>query len=244
MKGTDVSSVVAISSAGAVLSPSVRDALKAVLPDYTLVLNNFGASETGFQGTGVADEDARPRFEVNERTAVLDDDLRPLVPGSDQVGRVAQRRNVPLGYYNDPEKSARTFVEIEGERWVLLGDLATVEKDGTIRVLGRGSVCINSGGEKVFPEEVESALKAHPAIFDALVVGVPDPAFGQRVAAVVEVRPGEREPTADDVAEHCRTRLARYKVPRSLVIVDQIRRSPSGKADYPWASRTAREAVQ
>src|SRR5699024_7496630 len=130
----------------ALLSTSVREGLQELLPN-TVILDNFGASETGFNGTGTPGPDGRPRVVVNERTAVLDDSLRPLQPGSGVVGRLAQREHVPLGYYKDTEKTAETFVTVDGQRWVLLGDLATVEFDGTVEFLGRGSMCINSGGE-------------------------------------------------------------------------------------------------
>jgi acyl-CoA synthetase (AMP-forming)/AMP-acid ligase II len=163
--------------------------------------------------------------------------------GSDVVGRIALRRHIPVGYYKDPEKTARTFVEVDGVRWVVPGDLARVEADGTITVLGRGSVCINSGGEKIFPEEVEAALKSHPSVFDAVVVGVPDTRWGERVAAVVQPRSGTEAPSLTDLAAHCRTRIAGYKVPRQLNLVDQIVRSPAGKADYPWAKRLASETA-
>jgi acyl-CoA synthetase (AMP-forming)/AMP-acid ligase II len=243
--GTDISSVLAISSAGAILSQSVRERLQELMPKVML-LDNFGASETGFQGTAVAGSspDAGLRFSVNHRTTVLDESLREVEPGSGVIGRVAQRRHVPLGYYKDPKKTADSFVTIDGERYVLLGDMATVDTDGTIRVLGRGAVCINTGGEKVYPEEVEAALKAHPAVYDVIVTGVPDERYGQRVAAVVELRPDLPAPTTDDLVEHCRTRVAGYKVPRSIVVVDAIRRSPSGKADYPWAAGVARQAAE
>jgi acyl-CoA synthetase (AMP-forming)/AMP-acid ligase II len=242
--GADLSSVLAISSAGAILSQSVRERLQELLP-HVMLLDNFGASETGFQGTAVAGSSPEKglRFSVNGRTTVLDDDLREVEPGSGVIGRVAQRGHVPLGYYKDPRKTAESFVTIDGERYVLLGDMATVADDGTIAVLGRGAVCINTGGEKVYPEEVEAALKAHPAVYDVIVTGVPDERYGQRVAAVVEPRPGVPAPTADELTEHCRTRVAGYKVPRSIVFVEAIRRSPSGKADYPWAAGVAREAA-
>ena len=244
LAGADLSSVYAISSAGAILSGAVKDKLQGLLPNVML-LDNFGASETGFQGTGVSGSspDAGLRFTVNDRTAVLGEDRKPVRPGSGDIGRVAQRKHVPVGYYKDPVKTAETFVEIDGERWVLLGDMATVGEDGVINVLGRGSVCINTGGEKVFPEEVEAALKAHPAVFDAVVTGVPDQQYGQRVAAVVELRDDVPSPDLADLEEHCRTRVAGYKVPRALVVVDRIQRSPSGKADYPWAAKVARESA-
>jgi 3-oxocholest-4-en-26-oate---CoA ligase len=240
MKGTDLSSVFAISSAGAILSQSVRDRLQELLPNVML-LDNFGASETGFQGTGTAGSspDAGLKFTVNARTGVLTGDLVPVEPGSGDVGRVAQHGHVPLGYYKDEAKTKESFVTIDGERWVLLGDEATIEADGTIAVLGRHSVCINTGGEKVYPEEVEAALKAHPAVYDAVVTGVPDERYGQRVVALVQIRPEHDAPSLDDLAAHCRTRVAGYKVPRMVVVVPEIRRSPSGKADYPWAARVA-----
>ena len=239
----DVSSLFVISSAGAVLSPAVQHQLTDLFPNI-MIVNAFGSSETGFNGSaapGTADKGLI--FQGNERTTVLDDDLKPVQPGSGVVGRVAQKRRVPVGYYKDPEKTAQTFIEIDGERWVLMGDMATVEEDGTITVFGRGSVCINTGGEKVYPEEVEAALKAHPAIFDAVVAGVPDQRFGERVAALIQVRPETPTPSTEEVEAHCRTLLAGYKVPRVVLVVDEVLRSPSGKADYPWAKQVATAAV-
>lgn len=240
LAGTDMSSLFALSSAGAILSTPVRESLHALLPN-TLLLDNFGASESGFNGTGVdgSSPESGLRFTVNERTSVLDSALRPVAPGSGVVGHVAQRGHVPLCYYKDPEKSAQVFVEIDGERWVLLGDLATVEADGTVRVLGRGAVCINSGGEKIFPEEVEAVLKAHPAVFDAVVTGIPDDRYGEKVAAVVQLRASVPRPTDADLDAHCRDRLSGYKAPRAYVVVDEVRRSPSGKPDYRWARHAA-----
>ena len=244
MKGADLSSVYAVSSAGAILSQAVRDKLQALLPN-TMLLDNFGASETGFQGTGVAGSspDKGLKFTVNARSTVLGDDLKPIVPGSGDIGRVAQRGHVPLGYYKDPKKTADSFLTIDGERWVLLGDMATIDADGSIAVLGRGAVCINTGGEKVYPEEVEAVLKAHPAVYDAVVAGVPDERFGQRVAAVVQLRPDVPAVSEADLIAHCRAHVAGYKAPRSVVVVPEIRRSPSGKADYPWAVRVARDTA-
>lgn len=146
---------------------------------------------------------------------------------------------MPLGYYNDPKKTAETFFETHGERWVLLGDMATVDEAGIVTVLGRGSQCINSGGEKIYPEEVEQALKAHPDVYDALVAGVPDERWGNRVAAVIQLRPGAAPLDLAGIQHHCRTRLAGYKIPRTVVFTDHIRRSPSGKADYRWAKAVA-----
>jgi 3-oxocholest-4-en-26-oate---CoA ligase len=158
------------------------------------------------------------------------------------VGRIAKSGHVPLGYYGDEAATRATFPVIDGVRWALLGDLAAVTEDGAIVVLGRGSTCINTGGEKVFPEEVEQALKAHPAVLDAVVAGVPDERFGERVAAIVQLRPGANgqaaDVGADELREHCRATIAGYKVPARIEFVPQVVRSPSGKADYPWARRT------
>jgi 3-oxocholest-4-en-26-oate---CoA ligase len=240
----DLSSLTVILSGGAILSPAVKDALLDALPGC-LVVDGFGASETGGQGQMVAvpgAAGAHPRFTMDAQTTVLDDELRPVVPGSGEIGRLARRGRVPLGYYKDPAKTAATFPVVDGERWAVPGDLATVEADGTITVFGRGSVSINTGGEKVHPEEVESALKGHPAVFDAVVVGVADERWGQRVAAVVQLRDAATPPSVEELAAHARETLAGYKVPRSVVVVDEIVRSPSGKADYRWAKATAEAA--
>jgi acyl-CoA synthetase (AMP-forming)/AMP-acid ligase II len=206
-----------------------------------MILDSFGATETGFQGSAApgSSPEAGLRFAMNDETIVVDDDWQPVAAGSGVIGKVARRGHVPLGYYNDPEKTAATFFERDGFRWVVPGDMAEVEADGTIRVYGRGSVSINSGGEKIFPEEVEAALKAHPAVFDAVVVGVPDEKWGQAVAAVIQVRDGEADPSLQELDAHCRERIAGYKVPRQLAIVDTMVRSPAGKADYGWAKEIA-----
>ncbi|OMI36113.1 acyl-CoA synthetase [Streptomyces sparsogenes] len=243
LKDVDCSSLFSVSSSGAVLSDTVRAQFAALAP-HTVLLNNFGSSESGFNGT--ATEDAGPRtgfrLRVNARTRVIDPAThRPVAPG--EPGRIAQRGHVPLGYYNDPKKTAETFFQADGERWVLLGDMGTVDEDGVITVLGRGSQCINTGGEKVYPEEVEQALKAHPDVYDALVAGVPDERWGSRVAAVVQPRQGADRLTAEAVRAHCRTRLAGYKIPRTVVFSDHIQRSPSGKADYRWARDVAAGAA-
>lgn len=239
----DVSSVFAIGSGGAILSKAVKEQLREQLPN-AIISDSFGASETGFNGT-VMDFDGPAqgsRFTLNEDTTVLDDEMRPVAPGSGVVGRLARRGHVPLGYHKDPEKTARTFPTVDGERWVLPGDFAAVEEDGTIQLLGRGSVCINTGGEKVYPEEVEAAIKAHPEIFDAVVVGIPDDRFGEKVAALVKARP-ERTPELRTLQEHCRGRLAGYKVPRAVHVVDDILRTPAGKPDYRWARTTMAKAL-
>ncbi|MFD8727922.1 acyl-CoA synthetase [Streptomyces sp. NPDC059611] len=239
LRGTDCSSLFSVSSSGAIMSDSVRAEFQALVPTVML-LNNFGSSESGFNGTATADSGPEHGFrvQVNARTAVVDPaTYEPVTPG--EVGRIAQRGHVPLGYYNDPAKTADTFFRKGDERWVLLGDMATVDAEGIVTVLGRGSQCINTGGEKVYPEEVEQALKSHPDVYDALVAGVPDERWGSRVAAVLELREGARALDLEAVQAHCRTRLAGYKIPRALVLTDRIQRSPSGKADYRWAKAVA-----
>ncbi|MFJ6513562.1 acyl-CoA synthetase [Streptomyces sp. NPDC091406] len=239
LRGTDCSSLFSVSSSGAIMSDSVRAEFQELVPTVML-LNNFGSSESGFNGTATADSGPEKGFrvQVNARTAVVDPvTYEPVAPG--EPGRIAQRGHVPLGYYNDPAKTADTFFRRDDERWVLLGDMATVDADGIVTVLGRGSQCINTGGEKVYPEEVEQALKSHPDVYDALVAGVPDERWGNRVAAVVQLREGADALTLDAVQAHCRTRLAGYKIPRALVLADRIQRSPSGKADYRWAKAVA-----
>ncbi|MEV7309593.1 acyl-CoA synthetase [Streptomyces microflavus] len=239
LRGTDCSSLFSVSSSGAIMSDSVRAEFQSLVPTVML-LNNFGSSESGFNGTATADSGPERGFrvQVNARTAVVDPvTYEPVVPG--EVGRIAQRGHVPLGYYNDPAKTADTFFRKGEERWVLLGDMATVDAEGIVTVLGRGSQCINTGGEKVYPEEVEQALKSHPDVYDALVAGVPDERWGSRVAAVLELREGAAALDLSAVQAHCRTRLAGYKIPRALVIADRIQRSPSGKADYRWAKAVA-----
>ncbi|MEU7426089.1 acyl-CoA synthetase [Streptomyces sp. NPDC040750] len=239
MKGTDCSSLFSVSSSGAIMSETVRRQFAELVPGAVL-LNNYGSSESGFNGT--ATDDSGPergfRLRVNSRTRVVDPVTHEPVSAG-ETGRVAQCGHVPLGYYNDPGKSAETFFEKDGRRWVLLGDMATVDEEGVVTVLGRGSQCINTGGEKVYPEEVEQALKAHPDVYDALVAGVPDATWGHHVAAVVQLRRGAPRPSLADIQAHCRTRLAGYKVPRQLVVTDTVQRSPSGKADYRWAREVA-----
>ncbi len=237
----DLSSIFVIGSAGAILSEPIKERLVARLGSV-LIVDSFGSTESGHSGQMLAtrsmSQSGHPRFAMTPNTVVLDDELRPVEPGSGVIGRLARSGYLPVGYYNDPEKTAATFVEVEGTRYVIPGDMATVEGDGTITVFGRGAVCINTGGEKVFPEEVEEALKAHPGIADAIVVGVPDERWGQRVAAVIECAPGATL-EAEAVQEHCRTRVAGYKVPRDIHFVARVERQPSGKPDYKWARELA-----
>ena len=230
----DASSLAFVSSGGAILSAEVRAALHELVPGV-VVMDGFGGSETGRQAaTFDAPEGPGLRFRPTTTTAVLDAELRPVVPGSGVIGRLASTGRIPLGYYKDPAKTAATFVDVKGERWVLPGDMATVEADGSITVFGRGSLVVNTGGEKVYPEEVESALLSHPDVVDALVVGAPDDRWGERVVAVVQPAPGRR-PGLDEVSRHCNSRIAAYKIPRQLHLVETIQRSPSGKGDYRWA---------
>lgn len=236
----DTSSVIVIGSGGAILSPTVKEQLREQLPNV-MIVDSFGASETGAGGT-VSDTEgpaAGPRFTMGEFMTVLDDELHRVEPGSGVVGKLARRGHIPLGYYKDTEKTAATFVTAaDGTRWVVPGDFAVVEADGTITMLGRGSVCINSGGEKVYPEEVEAALKSHPDVFDTVVVGVPDDRYVERVAAIVQPRPGT-EPALAELQTHCRAQLAGYKLPRQLVLTDEIPRTPVGKPDYRAAKVAA-----
>ena len=205
-----------------------------------LIIDAFGMSEAGHQGMNLGkNADGKLRFQIDAFTAVLDEALRRIEPGSGKVGMLARTGRLPLGYWKDPEKTAKTFViDPDGNRWVTAGDMATVEPDGTVVVLGRGSLCINSGGEKIYPEEVELALRSHPGVYDAVVVGVPDERWGQRVAAVVQPQPNTTL-TLDDLTAHCATHIARYKFPRELHLVPEMHRSPSGKADYKWAKDVA-----
>ena len=231
---TPPASLFAIVSGGAILSPSIKAEINTRMPN-AMVLDSFGASETG--SNGAVDVTAKgPRFRMNEWTTVIDDQFDECKPG--EVGMLARRGHVPLGYWKDESKSAATFVEHDGVRWAIPGDKAVIEDDGTITVLGRGSQCINSGGEKIFPEEVEAALKSHASVFDATVVGVSDPRWGEHVSAVVQFRDG-LSATLEELAAHCREHIAGYKVPRTITQVDLMVRSPSGKPDYRWAKELA-----
>jgi acyl-CoA synthetase (AMP-forming)/AMP-acid ligase II len=240
----DVSSLMVIGSGGATLSSTAKGMLAELLPTL-MIIDGFGSSETGIVGNklhAAGEESKQPKFTVNAQTNVLDDDGNPVEPGSGTVGRLARKGHVPLGYYKDETKTKATFLEIDGERWVLPGDNAVVEADGTVVLLGRGSTSINTGGEKVYPEEVETALMTSPAVADAVVVGLPDERWGERVVAVVKPKP-DAEPTLEALQEHVRGSLARYKAPRSLVLVDTIERTPAGKPDYKWAREIAEKNV-
>lgn len=240
----DLSSLMALGSGGALFSPSTKARLRELRPDL-IIRDAFGASETGQLGgqPPAEDPDGSPRLHVDDRTTVLDSNFQPVEPGSGITGKLARSGHVPLRYLGDPEKSATTFVEVDGLRWSLPGDLATVEADGTIVVLGREAQCINTGGEKVYAEEVEGVLKADPSVVDTIVVGVPDETWGSAVCAVVQARPGST-PDLESLRESARGHLAGYKLPRHLVLVDQIVRSPSGKPDTRWAAKIAVESTQ
>lgn len=233
----DVGSLKAVSNGGAPLSAAVRRQLETVAGLF--VVDSFGASETGAAARESGASGGTTRFASSATTTVLDDDLRPVAPGSGTVGRLAVTGHIPLGYHGDPEKTRATFpVDAEGRRWVLPGDFARIEADGTLTLLGRGSATVNTGGEKVFPDEVEAALKAHPDVFDAVVVGVPDPRLGERVTALVVPREGTApDPAAIDA--HARTLIAGYKVPKLIHFVDAIERTAAGKVDLRAAKARA-----
>jgi acyl-CoA synthetase (AMP-forming)/AMP-acid ligase II len=228
-----------VTSSGGVLSPATKDELARALPDASVV-DAFGATETGLLGTSPAaaggDMSGSPELRVTgvPDTIVVDESGRPVAPGG--TGMLAKTGAIPLRYHNDPDKTARTFITHGGTRYAVPGDVARLEPDGTITVLGRQSSCINTGGEKVYPTEVENVLKTHPAVGDCLVVGVADDRWGQRVAAIVALRAGHAPLALDDIQRHARAGLAGYKVPRALHLVDRIERQPSGKPDYRWAA--------
>lgn len=238
----DVSPLIIISSAGAIFSEPVKAKLKQYLTNCT-ILDNYGSSETGFQGMGAGGETKSfgkgLSFNMNSRTVVLDDDLKPVEPGSGVRGRVVLTGHVPIGYYNDAAKTAETFVTIDGLRHSVTGDIAEVLADGTIKLYGRGSQVVNTGGEKVFIEEVENAVKAHDAVFDAVVVGVDDEQYGQRVVALVSVKEGVDVPSEDEIRESCRAHIAGYKIPKEIFFVDAVFRGPNGKADYKMSKEIA-----
>jgi len=240
----DLSSLFSISNGGAPMSTGCKARILDRFPSM-MVNDGFGSSEAGIQGSSrLTAADGPPAGAVRFSTAgakptlVLGDDDEPVEPGSGLVGRIVTGGRLPLEYYGDPEKTAATFLTVAGERYLITGDLATVADDGTVELLGRGSTSINTGGEKVHPEEVEGVLHGHPAVADVLVVGVPDERWGSAVTAVVQSAAGAR-PTAADLIAHCKQHLAGYKVPKHVVLVDRVVRSPAGKADYRWALDTA-----
>jgi len=243
----DLTSLFSIGSSAAIFSQSIKEQIMALLPNL-LVVDSVGATETGMNGIKIAvpGEEAHggpATVKASRDSIVIDEEYNEVVPGSGDVGRIARTGNIPLGYYKDPERTALVFPVVNGRRYSVPGDFAKVEEDGQITLLGRGSIMINTGGEKVYPEEVEGALKAHPSVFDCLVVGVPDERWGEAVAAVVQFRTGTSA-TLEELATHCREHVAGYKIPKRLYPTDAIVRAPSGKPDYPWAKQFALKAVE
>ena len=239
----DCSSLAIISSGGAILTEPARELLKKAFGEKIYLTGGIGGSELGSAATesGVANKTTGPRFKPNAMMAVLDENLEVITPGhKETIGYLAMKGFIPLGYYKDPIKTAAVFkTDKNGVRWVLAGDRAKVEDDGTFTLVGRDSQCINSGGEKIFVEEVERAIALHPSVQLCAVVGVADPKWQQRVAAVVELKPGNSLSLAE-LQGHCREHIAGYKIPRELHLAD-FRKTPNGKIDYLWAQQYARE---
>jgi acyl-CoA synthetase (AMP-forming)/AMP-acid ligase II len=236
--GHDASSLISVNSSAALFSPVVKEAWAAAMPN-ALLSEAIGSTETGFVGLGFIAEGEGAYTAVTVQPApdviVIGDDGRACGPGG--VGKLARGGHTALGYYKDPYKTASLFAEVDGKRYTLPGDFARVEQDGTITLLGRGNQCVNTGGEKVYPEEVEGALKSHPDVFDAVVFGLPDETLGQRVSAVIQARTGELD--LDDLEKHVRKQIAGYKVPRTIWLAVEIQRTVSGKADHAWAREYA-----
>ncbi|MFA4080801.1 acyl-CoA synthetase [Mycobacteroides salmoniphilum] len=240
-RARDLSSLWVLASSAALFSQTVKERYLELLPNR-MITDAIGSSETGTGGlSSVAKGQMHPggpTVKISSTTTVLDEEGNPIAPGSGVRGLIAKSGHIPVGYLKDEKKTAETFKTFNGVRYAIPGDWATVEADGTVTMLGRGSVSINTGGEKVFPEEVESVLKGHPAVFDAVVVGVPDEKWGQHVGAVIAVRDGVPL-TFEDLDSHARKEIAGYKVPRSVWIVDTVKRNPAGKADYRWAKEVS-----
>jgi acyl-CoA synthetase (AMP-forming)/AMP-acid ligase II len=229
----DISSIVLMVSSGVMWSHETKQGLLGHHPGM-LLSDAFSSSEALGMGQSVSGGSAAAdtaKFSLGANAVVITDDGRLAEPGSGEVGMVGVKGRLPIGYYKDPEKTAKTFRTIDGVRYSIPGDYATVEPDGTLKLLGRGSVCINTGGEKVFPEEVEEVLKTHPSIRDAVVVGVPDEKWGEAITAVVEPHPGASVEEGEVIA-HVKSRLAAYKAPKRVLSVDTIGRAPNGKVDY------------
>jgi fatty-acyl-CoA synthase len=237
----DLSSLYGIGTGGAATNPRYQQALLELLPQITLI-NGYGSSETGNMGFGRSSGDTRTdTFTLREGALVLSEDYSHfLAPGEQEVGWVAREGRIPLGYFNDPEATRKTFPEVAGRRVVVSGDRAGLESDGTLRLFGRDSLVVNTGGEKVFVEEVEEVLRAHPAIADALVVGRPSERWGEELVALVELR-DEASTGREPLQTHCRAQLARFKVPKEFIFVEHVQRLGNGKADYRWAKRLAHE---
>jgi fatty-acyl-CoA synthase len=237
----DLSSLNAIGTGGAATNPKYQRALLELLPHITLI-NGYGSSETGNMGFGNSQGDTRTdTFTLREGGLVLSEDYSHFLrPGERVIGWAAREGRIPLGYFNDPDATRTTFPEVEGKRVVISGDRASLEEDGTLRLYGRDSLVVNTGGEKVFVEEVEEVLRAHPAIADALVVGRPSHRWGEELVALVELRDGS-DAVNDLLHAHCTAQLARFKAPKEFIFVEQVRRLGNGKADYRWAKSQATE---
>jgi acyl-CoA synthetase (AMP-forming)/AMP-acid ligase II len=240
----DISSLFAVISSGVMWSHETKQGL---LEHHAgMILNDaFSSSEALGMGSSVStgtNASETAKFTLGPNTRVITEDGRDVEPGSGEIGLLAVKGMVPVGYYKDPDKSAATFRVVDGERFSIPGDYATVEADGTLKVLGRGSVCINTGGEKVFPEEVEEVIKLHPAVRDTAVVGVPDEKWGEAITAIVVPQPEAKLDEADLIA-HVKGKLASYKAPKRVIVVDSLGRSPAGKLDYPGLRQKAIAAV-
>jgi acyl-CoA synthetase (AMP-forming)/AMP-acid ligase II len=240
----DLSQLIMIISSGVMWSQEVKHGLIKHIPQAAL-LDSFGSSEAVGFGLAVTTKDgemATAKFTLGADVAVFSVDHKPVLPGSTEPGFIARGGNIPVGYWKDPEKTARTFPTIEGKRWSIPGDYCLLHEDGSLTLLGRGSVCINTAGEKVYPEEVEEILKQHAAVEDALVVGVPDEKWGNAVTGIVEVAPGARF-DEEALRKHVRAFLAGYKTPKRIVAIERMFRAPNGKADYKAAADYAKSRL-
>lgn len=241
----DLSRFMHLGNGGAVFSQHLKDAFKDVVPSI-MITDGMGTSETGISGMAapLINQDGKEggfmRLPVDENQTVISEGE---VVSVGEVGYLSRTGHTPIGYYGDAEKTAEIFQEISGTLWVLTGDQARLDDDGMMTILGRGSTCINTGGEKVYPEEVEEVLRGHPAIHDAAVIGVSDPKWGQAVSALVSLSKDMDAPSLGDVKDFCRDKLAGYKLPKSLKVVPEIHRSPAGKQDYKWAKSVLTEAT-
>ena len=229
-----------LGNGGAVFSGHLKEAFKGPVPNI-MITDGMGTSETGISGMAAPVKDGGfMRLPVNDNQTVIS---QGRIVDVGEVGYLSRTGHTPIGYYGDPEKTAKIFQEIDGTLWVLTGDEARLDDDGMITILGRGSTCINTGGEKVYPEEVEEVLRAHPAIHDAAVIGVSDPKWGQAVSALISLTKDVDAPSLGDVRDFCRDKLAGYKLPKSLKVVPEIQRSPAGKQNYKWAHSVLTEAI-
>ena len=250
-KGLDLSSLFVLSSTASVFSATIKDTILEFLPNLFLI-DAVGSSETGATGVNIHTKDGKlkdsgggPKFTKPDFSEILNLDTKEIIPPSDTktIGYLARKGHVPLAYYKDEEKSKKTFIDVNGERYSIPGDMAKYEADGQMTLLGRGSVSINSGGEKIFPEEVEMALKVHPNIFDCLVVGVKDDRWGQKVVAVIQRRE-DIEISLEEIKEVASKYIASYKMPKAIVFSELIERAPSGKPNYQWAQEYANSALR